>query len=45
MVGMEKGSFFFPGKQDRMHLWVDVKSIFLEWQVAGFTLFHCLCGP
>lgn len=38
-------SFSLLGKQDGMHSCVEVKHVFLEWQVAGFPLFHCLCDP
>lgn len=38
-------SFSLSGKQDGMHLCVEAKNVFLEWQVAGFPLFHCLHGP
>lgn len=38
-------SFSLSVKQDGMHSCIEVKNVFLERQVAGFTIFHYQRGP
>lgn len=37
--------FLFQESRTEMHSCVEVKHVFLEWQVAGFPPFHCLRDP